>query len=66
MSITVRVTLKGLKPNEDNYETHHAEITGLTDDDLDGNILSYIYEWRSLNGYYKVKYTNKEVISCDN
>ncbi|EAR2661107.1 hypothetical protein SEPL_380 [Salmonella phage SE_PL] len=62
----VQVTLKGLKPGEDDYETHVATISGLTMDEIDGNILSYIYEWRNANGYYKMKYIHKEVISCDN
>lgn len=64
--MNVRVTLKGLKPGEDDYETHITIISGLTMDEIDTNILSYIYDWRLINGYYKVKYINKEVISCDN
>lgn len=53
----VLITLKGLKPGEDNYiESQHA-ISADSEDELHGNIMAFIYEYRNTEQYYKIKYT---------
>ena len=61
-----KIVLKGLMSGSEVWEVHTAYITAQPCDDIDGMILSHIYEWRSKAGYYKVKYVSKEVIQCDN
>ena len=61
-----KIVLKGLMPGSEVWEQHAAFLNALPSDDIDGMILSHIYEWRSKAGYYKVKYMSKEVIQCDN
>jgi hypothetical protein len=53
-----QITLKGLKPGEDNYEESTHVISASTDEELQGNITSFIYEFRNIHQYYKIKYTN--------
>jgi len=66
MPIQVLITLKGLKPDADEYETHVTSITGEDMIDVDANITAYIYEWRNKYGFYKMKYINKRILPCDN
>lgn len=56
----VLITLKGLKPGEDNYEESKHVITASTDQELQDNITAFIYEFRNIHQYYKIKYTNIE------
>lgn len=56
----VRITLKGLKPNSDVYEESSHIIEASTEDELEANITSFIYEYRNKHQYYKIKYTKKE------
>ena len=49
---------KGLKPGEDIYEESTHVISGSTDDELQANITAFIYEFRNIHQYYKIKYTN--------
>ncbi len=59
----VQITLKGLKPGEDNYEESQHIVEGHDFDDLQANITSFIYEFRNIHQYYKIKYTNcKEIL----
>lgn len=56
-----KIVLKGLKPNAEEYEVHTAFITSVNND-IDGTVLAYMYEWRLKNGYHKVRYISNEVI----
>lgn len=61
-----KIVLKGLMPGAETWNVHTAFLSASASDDIDGMILSHIYEWRSKAGFYKVKYVSKEVIQCDN
>lgn len=55
------ITLKGLKPGDDLYiESTHTIIA----DDIDQAINDFIYEFRNINSFYKIKYMRK--VLCDN
>lgn len=53
----VLITLKGLKPGEDNFIESQHEITGIDIDEINAKIASFIYEYRNTEQYYKIKYT---------
>jgi hypothetical protein len=59
----VLITLKGLKTGEDHYIESTHEIEADDHDDLQGKITAFIYEYRNINQYYKVKYTNIQEIT---
>lgn len=58
----VLITLKGLKPGEDNYIESTHMISGSTEIDIHDNIAAFIYEFRNEHQYYKIKYTNIKLI----
>lgn len=57
-----RIHIKGLKPDQDDFESHYIDITFEEGDDVDSMIASLIYEIRNTHSFYKLKYCSKEII----
>lgn len=57
-----KILLKGLKFEDDEYQNIELIITGETDEEVDANITSAIYETRHKNMFYKMKYVSKDLI----
>lgn len=57
-----KILLKGLKFNEEVYESIELIVSGETEDEVDANITSLIYETRLEHMFYKMKYVSKDLI----
>ena len=57
--LVYNIILKGLKFNEDAYETIEVKIQASTEEEADALIADAIYEVRLKNLYYKMKYVSK-------
>lgn len=58
-----KIILKGLKPNEDIYETIEVIISAQSEKEADFLIADTIYEIRNKHLYYKIKYVLKEKLN---
>ncbi|SOK58790.1 hypothetical protein [Yersinia phage fHe-Yen9-04] len=56
-----KITLKGLKPNAEEYITEILIVCASTEFEIEAFINDAIYELRNRNKYYQMKYISKEL-----